>query len=290
MNKYMDARQDDFFGNELDRALLDSLIDESKLYKISDDYLELLDFIVRMKNFAPFNAMLLQIQKKGLRFAASQRDWKERFGRTIKEHARPLLIQWTFGPIGFVYDIADTEGDELPVDVAATFRAFGDMSHEDIHHYINLLAKRNIYCELVSEFGDGYAGQIRRDGEVPTKSSTLSYKYKIALNASHPPSVQFATLVHELGHLYAGHLGSDDLMKIKNRSTLSHAQEECEAESASYLVCERRNVKSEAYKYLSNFSGGKKMPDFDVYQVMKVTGKIESILDLAATTKFYKGA
>jgi len=34
---------------------------------------ELLNFVIRLRNFAPFNAMLLQVQKPGLRFAASAR-------------------------------------------------------------------------------------------------------------------------------------------------------------------------------------------------------------------------
>ncbi len=36
--------------------------------------------------------MLLNIQKKGLRFSASESDWNDRFNRRVVEGARPLLI------------------------------------------------------------------------------------------------------------------------------------------------------------------------------------------------------
>jgi hypothetical protein len=42
-------------------------------YTLGKDYKEPLNFVVRLRNFAPFNAMLLQVQKPGLRFAASAR-------------------------------------------------------------------------------------------------------------------------------------------------------------------------------------------------------------------------
>ena len=51
------------------RSLLDHLLTESKLYKTGEAYKALLDFTVRMRNFAPFNAMLIDIQKPGIRFA-----------------------------------------------------------------------------------------------------------------------------------------------------------------------------------------------------------------------------
>ena len=117
-NRESEARgQQDLFETEAARSLLDRLLTDSRLYTRSKDYKDLLDFVVRLRNFAPFNAMLLQVQKPGLRFAASALDWTERFGRTPKEGTRPLLILWPFGPVALVYDLLDTEGEDLPRDV-----------------------------------------------------------------------------------------------------------------------------------------------------------------------------
>jgi hypothetical protein len=116
------APDQDLFGDDATRSLLDQLLEDSRLYRTSKDYKDLLDFVVRLRNFAPFNAMLLQVQKPGLSYAASARDWRERFGRHPKEGARPLLILWPFGPVALVYDVQDTEGKPLPEDDRASIR------------------------------------------------------------------------------------------------------------------------------------------------------------------------
>jgi hypothetical protein len=95
----MGMEQQDLFETEAARSLLDQLLEDSRLYTQSKDYKDLLEFVVRLRNFPPFNAMLLQVQKPGLRYAASALDWRECSGRTPKEHARPLLILWPFGPV-----------------------------------------------------------------------------------------------------------------------------------------------------------------------------------------------
>lgn len=126
------------------RSLLSHLLHESRLYRGGQHYQEMLDFVVRLRNFAPFNAFLLHMQKPGLRFAASRLDWWERFGRTVKEGARPLLILWPFAPVALVYEAEDTEGQPLPHDIAQAFRATGDMTENRISTLIERLAKQGI--------------------------------------------------------------------------------------------------------------------------------------------------
>jgi hypothetical protein len=87
----MDIDQLDLVETEAARSVLDQLLADSRLYHSSQDYRDLLSFVARMRNFAPFNAMLLQIQKPGLSHAASAADWRDRFGRKPKSGARPLI-------------------------------------------------------------------------------------------------------------------------------------------------------------------------------------------------------
>jgi hypothetical protein len=56
--------QQDLFDPDVVRSLLDQLLADARLYTLGKDYKELLDFVVRLRNFAPFNAMLLQLQKR----------------------------------------------------------------------------------------------------------------------------------------------------------------------------------------------------------------------------------
>jgi hypothetical protein len=62
---------------EVERSLPADLLASSRLYHTGKDYLDLLDFASRLRSFAPFNAMVLQVQKPGLAYAASAWDWED---------------------------------------------------------------------------------------------------------------------------------------------------------------------------------------------------------------------
>ncbi|MCX7092687.1 MAG: hypothetical protein NTY50_04460 [Methylobacter sp.] len=281
----------DDLKNTDERSLLAQLLDESKLYKEGKNFKELLDFVNSLSNFAPFNVFLLHIQKPGLRFAASKLDWKKRFNRTITEGARPLLILWPFAPVALVYDIDDTEGDDLPADVAQAFRATGTMTAERIQVFIKKLIRQGIDIKLI-EYGDAHAGHIQRpehDRKVRKQSVTAKEKpdYLIRLNKKHDANVQFATLVHELAHLYLGHLGADKFLKAPDRHEKNNNTMELEAESVCYIVCHRNHVKPNSEVYLTNFVNDElQVEDMDLHTLLKAAGQIETILDLVEHTSF----
>lgn len=278
-------QQEDLFETETTRSLLDQLLADSQLYTQSKDYKDLLDFVVRLRNFAPFNAMLLQVQKPGLSYAASPRDWRERFGRTPKEGARPLLILWPFGPVALVYDVLDTEGEDLPKDVASFF-AYGSIDEKQLSVFMQLMSKKSIeWCWV--DAGDQKAGSIRVIRRAITnKESTL---YRMHINRNHAAAVQFATLAHELGHLFLGHLGPDKKLNAPQRPALDHVQQELEAESVAYLVCARNGVISKSQTYLSNYVQSNTTVDhIDLYQIMCAAGRVETLLGLTAHTKYDK--
>ncbi|MDP2863108.1 MAG: ImmA/IrrE family metallo-endopeptidase [Desulfobacterales bacterium] len=276
--------QRNLFSTEAARSLLDQLLTDSRLYTTSKDYKELLDFVVRLRNFAPFNAMLLQVQKPGLRYAASARDWRDRFGRTPKVGARPLLILWPFGPVALVYDVMDTEGgDTLPEDVASFF-AHGPIDENQIKAFIPLVKKRGIdWCWI--DAGDGNAGSIYVIKRATKEKETT--QYRMCINRNHTSAVQFSTLAHELGHLFLGHLGFDKELNVPKRHWMNHAQVELEAESVAFLVCARNGVQSKSETYLKNYVEKNSTVDqIDLYQIMRAAGQVENLLGLAAQTKY----
>jgi hypothetical protein len=287
----MKTQQTDIFQNKDERSLLTQLLDESRLYKEGKNFKELLEFVNKLSNLAPFNAFLLHIQKPGLRFAASKYDWGKKFNRSVKEGARPLLILWPFAPVVLVYDVDDTEGNELPADVTQAFRANGSMTELHIQGFIRKLNKLGIDTQLI-EYGDGHAGHIKRpihDIKINNQSKDSKQKpdYLIRSNKRHEPNVQFATLVHELAHLYLGHLGTDKFLKIPDRQLKSHDTQEIEAESVCYIVCHRNKVKPNSEVYLTNFVDDKLQAEkMDLYALLKAAGQIETILDLVTHTKF----
>ncbi len=285
------AKQPSLFGGQEEaeadadaaRSMLDQLLADSRLYRTTQEYQSLLDFVVRLRNFAPFNAMLLQIQKPGLMYAASARDWCERFERRPKEDARPLLILWPFGPVALVYDVQDTEGKDLPDGVNA-FAAAGTMTAVRMSGFVALLARKNIVAEWI-DAGDGKAGAIGVSERVTDPEVLV--KYKVSINRNHAPAVQFATLAHELGHLCLGHLGPNKLLKIPERPRPVLKDLEIEAESVAYLVCNRNRVKPDSQTYLSEFvATNTDIDSVDFYQIMRAAGQVETLLRLTAHTKF----
>jgi len=271
------------YGKDATQALLDQLLEDARLYKTSKDYKELLDFIVRLPNFAPFNAMLLQLQKPGLQYAASAWDWKRRFNRYPKEGARPLLILWPFGPIALVYDVQDTEGGQLPEDVSG-FVARGAIDDDAVAAFECRLDRRHITVCLV-DAGDANAGLIRVVR--PAKTEKEWTQYCICVNRNHTAPVKFTTLAHELGHLTLGHLGPDQKLGVPSRSGIAHAQRELEAESVAYIVCKRNGVEPKSYRYLAQFvTASTTSKQLDIYQIMRAAGQVETMLGLAVRTQF----
>jgi hypothetical protein len=275
--------QDDLFGAEPTRALLDTLFTNSRLYRTSAAYKELLDFVIRLRNFAPFNAMLLQVQKPGLTYTASAADWLARFGRTPKDGARPLLILCPFGPVALVYDVMDTEGKDLPQDVAIFF-AHGPIGEIEIGAFRQQTSQSNILWDDL-DAGDRKAGSIRcvHRATQPNEGSV----YRMLLNKNHPPAVRFATLAHELAHLFLGHLGPDKALGVPLRQRPDYRWGELEAESVAFIVCARNGVTSKSETYLKHFvDQNTEVGDLDIYQVMRATGQIETLLGLGAHSRF----
>lgn len=273
--------------NKREIALITQLLHESRLYKSGNEFKQLLDFVVKLPNFAPFNAFMLQLQKPGLLFAASEAEWWNKFRRRIKEGARPLIILWPFSPIALVYDCDDTEGNTpLPDCIAHAFRATGSMTLIELKKLFPLALRSGIEIKQI-EYGDGHAGHIQ--GFYRSEEAKKKHSYQVRLNQSHDPNVQFSTLAHELAHLYLGHLGYDKYLKIIDRSNVAPDTKELEAEAVGYIVSNRNGIKPHSESYLANYvSNNLAVNDMDLYAILKAAGQIETLLGLATHTSFEK--
>ncbi|MBX7135132.1 MAG: hypothetical protein K1X67_20895 [Fimbriimonadaceae bacterium] len=120
--------------------------------------------------------------------------------------------------------------------------------------------------------------QIRRDADRAPVMAPIPVRYEMTLNDDLSREGRYATLVHELAHLYCGHLGSPNERWWPNRRGLSHAHVEFEAESVTYLVCTRLGIDNPSAEYLSNFAKTQsEVPDISLECVMKVAGLIEDM-------------
>src|ERR1700704_696034 len=76
------------------------------------------------------------------------------------------------------------------------------------------------------------------------KTHRIPLRYQLLLNSNLSDESRYATLVHELGHLYCGHLGAWDQRSWPDRRGVPVAVREFEAESVSYLVCSRLGIEN----------------------------------------------
>ena len=259
-----------------DRALIEQLIAATRLYATSPAVKELLDFTIRLRAFAPFNAMLLHIQKPGLTHAATPADWWKHFRRVPKTGTRPLLVLRAMGPVDFVFDILDTEGDGLPAN-AFTFPTLGSLSRARFEEILGSVSKSGI--ELVNlDRGDSQAGWIRP--LPPATPPKARQGYQLAINGNHPLPTRFVTLAHELAHLYLGHLGGDKDRKIRQRRDRTPEQREVEAEMTAYLVAKRNGLTPKSESYLDSYQGA--FTDLDLYGVMRAANLVEIAMGLSA--------
>lgn len=269
---------------ESNRAALAEMLAQTELYRTSQEYLDLLAFIARLGHFSPFNALLLRIQKPGLVWAASAYHWATRFERRVKPGSRPLLILWPFAPVALVYDLEDTEGPDLPVAVAQIFRATGTVTEKRMRKWIGLLSGRGFSVDF-RDWGPGRAGQVNR--KPPDQGTEGNIRYNILINRDHDPNVQFASLAHELGHVFLGHLGKDNDRFITDAHFLPLPRQELEAESVSYLVCRRWGVDSRADTYLVDYTKpGTDVARVDLDRITRAAGQVEAALNIGAKTVF----
>jgi hypothetical protein len=166
------------------------------------------------------------------------------------------------------------------------FIAYGFFDKKRLNEFAVLLSKKKIHW-IDLDAGDGSAGSICC---VQRANKTDPYSvYRLSINEKHEPAVKFATLIHELAHLFLGHLGKDGNLKIPERPTLSLAQREIEAESVAYIVCERHGVKPKSESYLEKYVNKDTTVDnLDLYQIMRAAGQVESMLGLSVQTKYVK--
>lgn len=100
---------------------------------------------------------------------------------------------WPFGPMALVYDVMDTEGEELAPGALA-FAARGDITEKRIGGFRQRVQEKGIiWTDL--DAGDAKAGSIRCEQRAtgPKEQSV----YRMFVNKNHPPPTRFATLARE---------------------------------------------------------------------------------------------
>lgn len=245
---------------------LDELFEQSLTYKSTTKFKELLDFITHFPSLSPFNAFLIHMQNSGVQIVMSRSKWKK-YNRSVIYGSRPLVILIPFGPVEFVYDIKDTEGEDIPEELLNPFKTEGGVNTNMYFTTIkNCLKEEIVIKEKI--LMDNLAGYVKRE----------SNHFSITVNSNLGINERFSTLAHELAHIFCGHLGVFNNSTWRDRHTLSKEIKEVEAESISYLVCLRMGLKTNSESYLSSYlKENTSMPSLSLDTILTVSGLIETI-------------
>ena len=286
------------WDEEESRHALDELFNSARRYRSTNSYQRLMAFIARFPFYSPYNSMLLHLQMSGATFVATARRWQEEYGRVLKPTARPLVILRPGGPVMFVFDVADTEplpgAKPLPAETEKPFEgANGDLKflYEDT---IDSAKRDGVRIHEAKE-GSQSAGSIhvvQTKGLPPLLFQTgvdkerkptyvgVPVRYDLLINDSLSRQAKYATVVHELAHLYCGHLGTPNEKWWPNRSGLREEAAEFEAESVCHIVCKRAGLEHSSAAYLSGYFGRfDEIPPISIECVMKAAGLIEQMGD-----------
>ena len=255
--------------HEDDRTSIDHLIRESLAYNTGSKIKELFDFIGRTPIHSPYNAMLLHIQNSKSKMMLSAKNWGK-LGRTVRPDARPYVILATMGPVAFVFDEADTDGDPLPVPDQGNLFNDSFAVSGSLTPYV--WKKLLMSCAKIGVEVEGEALSIHRAGQIQAKGPLC----RIKINAVHSLEVKFVTMAHELAHMFCGHLGEFKGI-CPDRSTRNHASDEIEAEATAFLVAKRIGLKSHSQHYISSFFKTEEKASFSVDAILVAAGKIEAM-------------
>ena len=288
------------WDKESAKHALDDLFKATFAYRKSEEFYKLMKFVTKFHFYSPYNAFLIHTQRPGSTFVAPSYRWMKDYHHRVKPNANPLIILQPMGPVMFVFDVSDTDplpdANPLPIAVTNPFK----VRKGTITNQLDLTienSKRDGVKIYYQKTGSQRGGSIQsvdeqiseplkfqigkgKDGNPTYKSFPVRYEMCLKeYSEGNFKAENYATLVHELAHLYCGHLGTPDRKWWPDRRGLSLAVRELEAESVSYLVCNRLGIKTPAEEYLSGYIKKKeKLPtSISLDCLMKSAGLIEQM-------------
>jgi hypothetical protein len=261
---------------------VDEVFAASARFRDSRNVVDLLSFIARFAGYSAFNGLLIYAQNPSATYVATARSWKQKFGRQPKFDARPILILAPMAPILFVFDIRDTEGPPVPSSRLQTRRTrsqqFGKIYTNTRHncavHGIAVFEKSLVHgtVDTTSRITPALRKQYR---DLTMQKDT---SYLILIDEDQSPENKYSTLIHELGHIFCGHLGIDRHAWWPERPVLNINVEEIEADAAAYLTCNRLGLQTSSSKHLANYiEQNHELPVFSLNAVLQSVGYLEEM-------------
>jgi hypothetical protein len=263
-----DALRGGVAPNTAVQSSIDSLLRQSAFYRSSAAFREMIDFCAKFRSYAPYNNMLVRLQNRSCGFYARAEDWAERFGRHLKEDARPMLILAPMHPVLLVYDLDQTEGPPLPSRLEEFGKFQGPFKEEWLKRLIANAERHRIQVQFkfLSQTHGGFA----------TTRARSPWKMRIAIHDGLDPPSRFGLLCHEMAHILLGHLGGDQDGWWPARAGLTHQTVEIEAEAVAHIVATRFGLSGSSASYLASHVRDAAIPaSVSSDSIAKVAAKLE---------------
>ncbi|MGN0824469.1 MAG: ImmA/IrrE family metallo-endopeptidase [Candidatus Coproplasma sp.] len=270
-----------------------------------EDFINLAIFLREKRYYSFYNAALIYCQRRGVGWIETERGWKKH-GRYLKPDAKPIVIMQAFSPINFVYDVEDTYGnDDYPPIQRLVYKPINTLERVNLSFIENVLRRNHIYFgkEHLGDRNDGFAQYLPDPiiSVIPYNKSNKPPKkilqfYAVVVNETKSVTQQLLAIIHELGHIYCGHLptfkgaqkyGFLSFSREVNED-ISVEQAEFEAEAVVKFICDRLDVKYDNYTYLNGYKINGKIPKIDLNAVISATDKIWRILENAFIAPYYR--
>ena len=257
---------------------IDQLFQAALDDKGNEAFDEFIGFARKFNNLSVYNAMLVKLQRPGAAAVGDRRRWRE-IGRYVLPDAVPIIILHPFGPVRFVFEQDDTDGRPMPAQDQSPLIAQGKITEKNLLH--TKKAAENFAVEVVEtdQYGDLLAGTAAGIDIFPESlSGKKDRAFRVKLNSKHDLPSRYATLAHELGHIYCGHLGADAKGRWPDRRSLFFPEKamELEAEAVAWLVCQRNSIATRSKEYLSSLIGEANLQSVSMYAIYEAANRVES--------------
>lgn len=248
------------------RKILDDLSTKVAAMKNSDNYVEWLNGLAKFHNYSVNNTLLILLQNPKATTVASYKTWQE-MGRKVKrgEHGMVILV-----PVrcktnqfievddidpdtdeeitrkvqlaklrfkkGYVFDVAQTEGKEIPkiCHVVNGYVKNGNMMLAAIKNFSDVPIK---FSDMKGMSKDCYGFFSPAEREITVRNNTT-------------PAQRIKTVIHEVAH---------SMLHADIDCKFTREEKETQAESVSYAVCKHYGLDTSDYSigYLAGWSNGK---------------------------------
>jgi hypothetical protein len=262
---------------------LDGLFASAREGRPSQELLDLRAVMRRLPMLGPFNASLVHAQRPGAVYVAGAEQFARDFGRQLRPNARPLVILRPFGPVSFVYDVADTDGPPMPDDVLDAFRLSGPVTEDGLSALTDLLPAKGVIYEEADLGGQaGAAEHLDPPPMLGVGRSEVAQHHRVSVDRGLSVAARLHTLFRLLGSIHCHHLEPAASGSRAHLPALGQSSRDFEAATVAWLLEARLGLdrwsEAEPAEFLESFADQDgAMPPISVDAVVSATGKIEQI-------------